>query len=77
MHHFELADALNRYFQVGCTTFTRHELLAYGGTDWPRVEHCLTAWESRGLIQILKPLAEAHDGEIVVKLLRPIEDPGT
>jgi len=31
---------------------------------------------SRGaLIQILKPLAEAQDGEIVVKLLHGIEDP--
>jgi hypothetical protein len=73
MPNFELADALNRYFQMGCKTFTRHELLAYGGMNWFRVENCLRAWESRGLIQILKPLAEAQDGEIIVELLHPIE----
>jgi len=76
MPHFELANALNRYFELGCKTFTRHELLAYGGADRPRVENCLRAWESRGLIQVLKPLDAAQDGEIIVKLLHPIGDPG-
>jgi len=73
MPYFELADTLNRYFQTGCKTFTRHELLAYGGMNRSRVENCLRAWESRGLIQILKPIAEALDGEIIVKLRCPIE----
>jgi hypothetical protein len=72
--HFKLVEALNRYFQIGCTNFTRHELLAYGGMNWSRVENCLRAWESRGLIQVLKPLAGTQDGEIIVKLLHPIED---
>ena len=74
MPPFELADALNRYFQIGCCAFTRHELLAYGGMNWSRVENCLREWESRGLLQVLKPLAGAQDGEIVVKLLHPIEE---
>jgi hypothetical protein len=74
-HQFDLADVLNRYFQVGCKTFTRHELLAYSGVNQTHVENCLHYWASKGLVQIFKPLAEAKDGEIVVKLLQPIENP--
>jgi hypothetical protein len=70
----QLADALNCYFQAGCKTFTRHELLAYGKMDFARVEGCLCEWESRGFIQVLKPLKGAQDGDIVVKLLHPIQD---
>ena len=75
MIRFRLANALNRYFQVGCTTFTKHELLAYGDMNFSYVQNCLHVWESRGLLQVLKPLSEAEDGEIVVKLLHPIEYP--
>jgi hypothetical protein len=70
--HFRLAEALNRYYEVGCKTFTRHELLAYGGMDWSRVEKCLRAWESQGLIRIFKPLTGAQNGEIIAELLHPI-----
>jgi len=72
-YHFELADTLNLYFKIGCQTFIRHELLAYGGMNWTRVENCLRAWEERGLIQLLRPLAGAGDGEIVAKQLRHID----
>jgi hypothetical protein len=74
MSHFALADAMNRYFEIGCTTFTRHEVLAYGGMDWNRVQNCLRSWESQGLLKILKPLDGASDREIVVKLLHSIPD---
>jgi hypothetical protein len=74
INHFELADVSNRYFQVGCKTFTRHELLAYGGMDLACVENCLCEWESRGFIQVLKPLKGAQDGDIIVNLLNPIQD---
>ena len=74
MTPFELADALNGHFRVGCQTFTRQELLAYGGMKLSRVKNCLRTWESRGLIQVLKPLDGARDGEIIVKLLHTIED---
>ena len=71
---FNLSAALNLYFQIGCQTFTRHELLAYGAMDQIRVMNCLLAWESRGLIKIFVPLEEAEDSEIVVKVLQPIKD---
>jgi hypothetical protein len=73
--HFELANALNLYFGVGCKNFTRHELLAYAKLDRVCVESCLPAWEARGYLQILKPLAGAEDAEVVVKLLKRIENP--
>jgi hypothetical protein len=74
MPYFELADALNGHFRVGCQTFTRQEVLAYGGRKLSRIENYLRAWESRGLIQVLKPLDRAQDGEIIVKVLHTIED---
>lgn len=74
-HQFHLADVLNRYFQVGCKTFTRHELLAYGEANQISIENCLHAWKSRGFVRILKPLAEAADSEIVIELLHRIESP--
>ena len=75
MHNNDLAEALNHYYQVGCKTFTRHELLAYGGMNWDRVQKSLRAWEDRGLLRILKPLEGSGDSETVVKLLRLIEEP--
>ncbi len=73
-HDFRLEDTLNRYFEMGCQTFTRHELLAYGGNDPAHVEYFLLAWETKGLIQILKPLHQAEDAETCIKLLQPIRN---
>jgi hypothetical protein len=73
--HFELASALNLYFGVGCTNFTRHELLAYAKLDRACVESCLLKWEARGYLQILKLIAGAEDAEVVVKQLKRIENP--
>ena len=70
--HLELKETFNRYFDVGCTTFTKHELLAYGRGNRRRIEACLVAWESRGCLQILKPFETAEDDDVVVKLLDPI-----
>ena len=75
MSYFNLAEALYGHFRVGCQTFTRQELLAYGGMKPSRVENCLRRWESRGLVQVLKPLAGSQDGEVIVKLLHHIENP--
>ncbi len=73
MPEFALKDALNRYLQHGCSTFTKHEVLAYGGGDRRRVECCLSHWESRKLLQILKRFEEAADNDIVVKVLKMID----
>jgi hypothetical protein len=67
-----LADTLNRYFAAGCKTFTRHELLAYGGGDRRRVENSLHFWESEGLLEIRTPLELASDSEIVVRVFEQI-----
>ena len=67
-----LADTLNKYFRIGCTKFTRHELLAYAGTDRNRVEEYLQFWQSRGWLKLLKSLSEARDSEIVVNMVSPI-----
>ncbi len=73
MPSFALKEAFNQYFHDGCCTFTKHQVLAYGALDRQRIAACLADWESRELLQILKPLEKAADNDIIVKLLKRIE----
>lgn len=72
MQNEDLAEVMNRYFRMGCKTFTRHELLAYGQLDVQRLEKCLDDWQSQGVLEILTSPEKAADGEIVAKMLSPI-----
>jgi hypothetical protein len=70
---FALKEAFNSYFHHGCTTFTKHQVLAYGKGDRRRIEICLNDWESRNLLKILKPFETASDNEVIVKVLQKID----
>ncbi len=73
MAQFVLKEGFNRYFQDGCTTFTKHEVLAYGAANRRHIEECLADWESKGFIKVLKPLDTAADGDVIVKVLKTIK----
>jgi len=73
MSRFLLKDALNQYFQLGCKTHTRRQVLSYGGNDRPRINTYLHEWETRGLVQVVKPLEDADDADVVVKVLDLID----
>ena len=72
MPPFALKDAFNRYFHDGCSTFTKHEVLAYGAGDRQRINQFLAEWEAKGQLQVIKSLDQASDGDVMVKLLKVI-----
>lgn len=73
MPTFALKEAFNQYFDQGCCTFTKHEVLAYGAGDRQRIAACLVEWESKNLLQLLKPLEAAADSDKIVQVLKVIE----
>ena len=72
MPQFALKEAFNRYFLDGCSTFTKHEVIAYGAGDRKKIETCLLTWELNGFLHILKPFDQAMDGEVMIKVLKRI-----
>jgi len=73
MKRFLLKEAFNQYFQMGCKTHTKHQLLVYGAHDRNRINACLGDWKLRGLVQVVKPLEEADESDIVVKVLNLVD----
>ncbi len=73
MSKFLLKEAFNQYLHSGCRTHTKREILVYGDRDLQRIEACLEDWKTRGYVEILKPLEEAQDPDIVVKVVDYID----
>lgn len=55
------------------TQFTKRNLIAFSKGDVETLKVCLEEWQSKGYLQILKPLAECKDEEICIEMKSFIE----
>jgi hypothetical protein len=64
-----LSASINRYLDDGVREYSPSDLLQFGHQNWPVIKETLADWQSRGLVQILKPLEKSAPDDVVIKML--------
>lgn len=68
-----LIGRIERCMDSVIDTFSKSDILSYCNSDWDTAEKCIQEWASTGKIVILKPLNEASNDDLVIKMKSYIE----